>query len=496
MAKGIYVTPTQFVSFAESKRDLTREIASRDRAMGVFTGYLSSLPNPDPILKSLGRDISVYRDLRAEPLVGSSIRRRKSAVKALERGLTANGASDAVMAFLTDVMSQWDIDRIIGELLDGPLFGYQPAELTWEKDGGHLVVSNIVGKPPEWFSFDDGNQLRFRSRHAGLAGELLPPRKFVVAAQDASYDNPYGFPDLSMCFWPVTFKKGGWKFWMRFTEKYGSPWVIGKHPRGTAQSEIDLILDALETMVEDSVAAIPDDSSVEILEAAGKGDSSGIYKDLIQMARSEISIALLGQNQTTEANSNRASAQAGLEVTADIRDGDASLVVSTVNQVLRWLVELNFGDVPCPVWGMWEQESVDEIQSKRDYNLAQAGAIFTPQYFQREYGLQPGDLRESAVTTPLTDVAFAEAAADADLNAQDQLDHALDSLMKTGKLDKVLTPVLAPLFAAVRQGVSPSELMGQLAELYPQMGADDLQERLARVLFVAKVWGRLHANAQ
>lgn len=35
-----------------------------------------------------------------------------------------------------------------------------------------------------------------------------------------------------MCFWPVAFKKGGMKFWLRFAEKFGSPWVIGKHPRG------------------------------------------------------------------------------------------------------------------------------------------------------------------------------------------------------------------------------------------------------------------------
>ncbi|XYX41646.1 hypothetical protein WKI72_03200 [Candidatus Erwinia dacicola] len=31
-----------------------------------------------------------------------------------------------------------------------------------------------------------------------------------------------------------------------------------------------------------------------------------------------------------------------------------------------------------------------------------------------------------------------------------------------------------------------------LAELYPQMNADDLQERLARILFVSTLWGRLH----
>ncbi|HFP6197612.1 TPA: DUF935 family protein, partial [Escherichia coli] len=44
----------------------------------------------------------------------------------------------------------------------------------------------------------------------------------------------------------------------------------------------------------------------------------------------------------------------------------------------------------------------------------------------------------------------------------------------------------------VENGVNPTELLGELAELYPQMNTDDLQERLARILFVANIWGRLH----
>ncbi|UGD90289.1 DUF935 domain-containing protein [Escherichia coli] len=47
------------------------------------------------------------------------------------------------------------------------------------------------------------------------------------------------------------------KFWLRFAEKFGSPWVIGKHPRGANDAEIEKLLDSMEQMVEDAVAAIP-----------------------------------------------------------------------------------------------------------------------------------------------------------------------------------------------------------------------------------------------
>ncbi|PAV03016.1 hypothetical protein CBG25_08230 [Arsenophonus sp. ENCA] len=81
-------------------------------------------------------------------------------------------------------------------------------------------------------------------------------------------------------------------------------------------------------------------------------------------------------------------------------------------------------------------------------------------------------------------------------DAQAQLDRALDSLMKNGTLDKTLQPLLAPLFQAVQSGVAPRELRGKLAALYPEMQAEALQETLARVMFVANVWGRLHADTQ
>lgn len=494
MTRGLWVSPSEFVSFAEPTKTLTEQIASRSRSIDFF-GLGMYLPNPDPILKSQGRDICIYRELRTDPLVGGCIRRRKAAVKSLERGLERGRATEQVFRFIRDMLDNMDISRIIGEMTDAVLYGYQPCEIMWEKSAKSWTVVDIVGKPPEWFQFDNDNLLRFRAKGGGLEGEAVPLNKFVVPRQDATYDNPYGFPDLSMCFWPVTFKKGGMKFWVRFAEKYGSPWVIGKHPRGTAQGEIDLLLDSMEEMVEDAVAAIPDDSSIEIKEAAGKADSSDIYQNLITLARSEISIALLGQNQTTEAYSNRASAQAGLEVTSDIRDADADIVVSAINQVIKMAVSLNFGDVNCPLWQMWEQGTVDDVQATRDEKLSRAGVVFTPQYFKREYQLQDGDIDETPTSErqkhTMLPLSFTEAIA-ADSQAQDDLDSALDILMTGGKLDDTFEPVLAPLFQKVKHGARPTELLGALAELYPQMNTEDLQERLTRVIFIANLWGHLH----
>jgi phage gp29-like protein len=281
------------------------------------------------------------------------------------------------------------------------------------------------------------------------------------------------------------------KFWVQFTEKYGAPWLIGKHPRSASTKETDLLLDSLENMVQDAVAVIPDDSSVEIKEAAGKSGSAEVYERLLHFCRSEVSIALLGQNQTTEANSNRASAQAGLEVTRDIRDGDAAIVQEAMNTLIRWTCDLNFGTGARPVFSMWEQQEVDKVLAERDEKLTRSGVKLTPGYFKRAYNLQDGDLDEAAMSRPGTSPAanFAEEDFAAD---QDAIDEALDALSDQA-LSADMAALLAPLFQQVNEGAAPEKLLGTLAELYPSMDSAGLQERLARALFVANLWGRLHA---
>lgn len=490
--QGLWVSPTEFKNFTDAQRRpaLNRHIATRGRTeAGSFSAHL---PNPDPILKAQGKDIQVYRDLRSSALVGGNIRRRKAAVLSLERGLKRGQASPKIERFITDWLADLDLDRILRELLDAPLFGYQPIELMWQPIGKHLIPQDLLGKPAEWFFYDPTNTLRFRAKDAGPDGEPCDPQRFIVARQDATYANPYGFPDLSMCFWPATFMKGGLKFWVQFTEKYGSPWVIGKHPRGATDDETNLLLDSLEAMVQDAVAAIPDDASVQIIEAAGKAGSADVYRQLLDYCRSEINVAMLGQNQTTEKDSNHASATAGAEVTQDIRDGDASIVATALNACIRHVIDLNFGaHVAAPVYALWQQEEIDKSLAQRDKALTESGVRFTNAYWQRTYNLQDGDLQPPPATTGSP--AFAEPTTSLALDQQ-ALDQAIKSL-PAATLQQHTEHAITPLIQALQHSQNDTDALGLLAEAYPQMDSQALQQQLAHLIFIANTWGRLSATA-
>jgi hypothetical protein len=376
------------------KQDLIGVIATRAKAID-FWSFMHYLPNPDPVLKKMGRDISVYREILSDSHVGGCVRRRKAAIKGLEWRITPTGneKTDEILASLFDRLP---VNQIINQILDAALFGYQALEVMWASENGLLLPIEIVGKPQEWFVFDEDNRLMLRTKE-NRNGDIVPEKKFLLATQQADYMNPYGRADLAMCFWAATFKKGGFKFWLEFAEKYGSPWLVGKYPRNANAHEIDELLDSMEKMLGTAVAAIPDDSSIDMLESGSKGGSSQVFDDFLRYCKSEIAIALLGQNQTTEAEANRASATAGLEVTRDIRDDDARMVEGVFNQLLAWICELNFHVDMMPTFELYEQESIDKLQAERDELLAGLGVQFTEQYIMRTYGFEEGDI---VVTVP------------------------------------------------------------------------------------------------
>jgi len=505
VSRGLYVSPTEFRSFADQSDPtgggLAGQIATR-LAAGDMTSFFGLLPNPDPVLKAMGKDIHVYRNLLADPLVMGARRRRSAAVLSMERGFDAELSRRTparVMKAVESVFDRLDIQRLVRDLMDGAFFGYRVAEVMWGAADGLVAPLDVIAKPGEWFGFhSEDARLKFKPL-GSAAGQEVPDRKFVVVGKMRSWENPYGEPDLAACFWPVTFKRGGLKFWVTFTEKYGMPWAVGKLPRQTPKPDVDDLADKLAAMVRDAVAVVPDDSSVEFLTAQGSTNAD-LYEKLLMFCRSEISIALLGNNQSVELQSNRASAQAAQGVEASLRDDDAQMVAAGLNQLARWICEVNFPGATPPVYRFWEQEEVDEVQAGRDEKLKKAGANFTNQYFERAYNLQPGDLAQPAAPQPgqgaidpatglPATTSFADPATDELPPDQAALDAAIDQLPAEA-IQAAMKKLLMPALKAIEQAATPDEVRQALDDAWPEMDASDIQELMTRAYFVADLVGR------
>lgn len=279
---------------------------------------------------------------------------------------------------------------------------------------------------------------------------------------------------------------------MEFTEKYGSPWLIGKHPRQAHNTDKERLADALEGMISSAIAVIPEDSSVEIKEPAGKSASTDAFEKFLNFCKAEINIALLGQNQTTEQESNRASAQAGLEVMEDIRSDDQAMIEATFNTLLQWIVKYNFAVEQLPKFEFYEQEEINTDQVERDSKLHAMGVRFSKSYFEREYGFEAGDIEVQAVekaekSANTTEFSEGQRRTQVPMPVPilEQLEHEGEAMVDDwlqGVRDKLA------------QADSLEDFQSQLDSLIPELSFAEYGELLALSSTVAELAGRQSVN--
>lgn len=469
-------------------KKLSDEIATRKRSINFYS-LGSYLPDPDIVLRKQGKDVRIYRELSCDPHVFACIQSRKAGVLSLEweinRGL--DKAKDAEL--IEDLLKELDIHKLINDILDATLFGFQPIEIMWGKVGNYVLPTELKAKPPEWFCYDEENQLKFRTKEH-YWGEELPPKKFLCPQNNPSYDNPYGERVLSRVFWPVTFKKGGLKFWVVFTEKYGIPHLIGKHPRGATKEETDNLADLLEEMIQDAIAVIPDDSSVEIQEA-NKSSSAEIFEKLIDKMNSEISKAVLGQTLTTEigATGSYAASNTHMAVRQDIIDADKKLVEKTVNQLIQWIYEINFANAEVPIFELYEPEDVDLTLAQRDKILSDTGVKFTKEYFIKTYGLEEEDfdIREDIIPLNPNFKQFSEQKEHL-FPGQAQVEN-LFKFITEGDLNKQAQSMLAPLIDLFESCENYEEAFELLTD--KNLQSKKFEETIQKALFLCELQGRV-----
>lgn len=368
--------------------------ATRTRA-NDFVRLMRTLPDPDPVLRKMGRDITALQELLTDSHLESVWSVRCSAVSGSEWFLSAGGdgrrEQEAVDAF-TEELSALDLPRIMEEMMDAVAYGYAPLEIIWQPSGSRWGIADIVGKPPQWFTFDKDNRLVFRSGVIGT--EDLPENRFLLVRHRPSYANPFGVKVFSKCFWPVTFKKNGFRWWTVFVEKYGGAFLYGKYPNNASEQYKAELLEALERMIADAVAIAPEGAEITIESLANKGGVGNVHAEYIAAANAEISKAILGQTLTTEIGDkgSYAAAKAHNLIREDLAAADRRRVASAFDRLAAVYTYYNFGaDVSPPRFQFVQDEDLQADRADRDTKLYAIGWRPRKSYISREYGIAEDD---------------------------------------------------------------------------------------------------------
>ncbi len=486
-------------------KNLTQEIAIRQNFDKIVT-YWNMLPDPDPILRKIGKDMTVYRELLTDPHLFSTVQQRKAGVLSLNWELQRQNSSQNEFDLINEFLNTLNLENLIDQILNTPLFGFTVFEIVWEKQGNYLIPNRIDEKPQEWFFFDQANNLNLKKNLNSIRyeGEIVSPLKFILVQHKPTYQNPYGERLLSRCFWPVTFKRGGLKFWITFTEKYGNPFLIGKLPRGSSQQDIDKLLESLGNMIQDAVAVIPDDSSIDIKEAQ-RSTSVEVFRELMNFMNNEISKAILTQTLTTEVQDTGtyAASKTMQSMLEKIHGADKRLVERTINKIIDLIYIINFNSTEKPKFILYKEEDVDKVLAERDQILVNTGIKFSKSYYIRNYNLLPEDFEVSepssftekivtdASSFAVKNVTEASNSGDnkviqASGSAQDELISQIPDKLLQMQIESTLKPV----FDLIQKGESFETIMEELAKTYPEMNTNQLEDLLSKLLFISEIIGR------
>lgn len=97
-------TPNHSKAPKLDKDELTRQISTAHRYFGLY-GFSQILPNPDIILRRLGKSsLSAYRELLIDPIVSGAVRRRKASVAGLNYRLDSD-LSDKQQAVIDQILT-------------------------------------------------------------------------------------------------------------------------------------------------------------------------------------------------------------------------------------------------------------------------------------------------------------------------------------------------------------------------------------------------------
>jgi len=510
MSNGIWINEHTFVDFSEtaSRRGLGEEIASRQTAWD-YSGMLGLLPDPDPILAKRGDSAEILDGLTSDAHLCSVIQTRKLGTLKREIKWEAGAEGDAeptpeaqalrdnLVADLVEI----DTYTLVSQILDAPLYGFVPFELSWKAKDGHIRLTNITAKPHRWFGFDEvTNAPKFISMANPWDGEELPYGKFVLARHFPTYDNPYGLRLLSRCLWPVTFKRGGLKFWVTFTEKFGIPFLMGRYPKGTGAADQQAMLDKLAAMVQSAVAVLPEGSSVELLGAGGNSKgSSDLFDRLVSVMDKEMSKVIMGQTLTAETSDKGgayAQSKTHADVLADYQDSDQRLVKNVFERIAKLYAAVNASGVAAPTMDWFEEEDAKKEFAERDKTLSDTGVKFTKNYYQRQYDLQEDDFElDNSTTAAGQGDNPTKTGANAPQEFAEPEDTSDLAELLTAKMAVEADPEIALMVQTVRELVMSADSLEDIRDgllgLYPEMHTEKLSQLMELALSGADLAGRM-----
>jgi phage gp29-like protein len=404
-----------------------------------------------------------------------------------------------------------NFEDVILDTLDAIGHGFSCQEIEWEMLGGEWVPKQISHRPQTWFQTDWETHTEIRLRDMSLDGQALIPFGWLSHIHQAKSGYLARAGLHRVLAWPYLFKNYSIGDLAEFLEIYGLPLRLGTYHTGASEEEKSTLLRAVMSIGHDAAGIIPEGMAIEFTEAA-KG-ASDPYEAMISWCERTQSKAILGGTLTSQADgksSTNALGNVHNEVRHDLMVSDAVQLGSTLTRDLVYpILALNKGGVAdrrrCArfVFHVEENEDITTFSDALP-KLVGIGMRIKKTWAHEKLGIpQPEDgdevleiahsilppverAKQPAALAALT-AASAEIYTD-----QVALDAAIEAIAPDA-LQGQSAAILKPVIEMIAASADYAEVHARLSEIFPAMNTQQLEDALARAMFVAEVWGRLNA---
>lgn len=495
---------------------LGKAVASPETDPQQFFGLLNAMPNPDPVLREMGVAERVYHGILVDPHVIGEVRSIRGSFRSHQYRIQAGDEGDSKSLAAKELCEAWMAESapnnvadwldVMWQMTSAVLTGYRPHETIWAYKAHHgpktsnkYLPTMVVDRPNRRFLFDANAQPLLISKE-NLQGAPVDPFQFVISRHMASTTNPYGIALLSSCFWPWTFKTGGWRYFVKFCERHGLPWPVGRYPQGTSEADQDKLAEALANMIEAGYVVAQEGTGLELL-TPNSGGGALPQERLIVLANREMSKALTSQAMIGEQLDvgSRAASETAKDRQDGVHDSDRDIAAAGMAQIFKWITLFNFGDgVAPPRLEFFKQTAAGKERAEVYRLAANMGArpsmsamleeLDIPQAESDEDALLPALRAKEAAPDPkkpqevdfsaLEGFTFAKAAGMTEDDALQLAAEAADREIE----DRMIEPVHRLLVQYESEGKTLAEFQAALQDVIGVMDSDGLREVLDRAI--------------
>lgn len=439
-----------------------------------------------------------------DPHLFSQLQTRKNAVTGLDYEIIPftddERDKEIAEAVKEQINSLENFEDIEMDLLDAIGKGFAVSEILWDTDGQNTIIKDVISRHQKrffWDAVDDSFQVRTKEFPNGLR---LPENKFIVHRYKARSGHPARAGVLRVIAWMYLFKNYDIKDWVAFAEVYGMPLRLGKYAPGASDEDKAALMRALVSLGVDAAGIIPDGTTIEFITTE-KTSSTDLYEKLARYCDEQISKAVLGQTLTSDSGGGSfAQSKTHNEVRHDLTVADCKALAATLRRdLIRPLVLFNFGETKRIPYIRYDCEEASDLKETAEIIgtlIEKTGLKIPTSYLYKKFSIPKPDDGEEVAEPKSNVVPYAAKLAlkeDAPKDTQQRIDELATVAIRES--DPVFRRAFQPILKIIDKSDSLESIKAllesdEIARVYEQMEAQELEQLLQRAMVLADIEGR------